>query len=232
MSDDYERYGDYDDIEEDAPKGKRSPIALILKILIGVVCVGVVGLLAFRMIIFNNYPDVVTDIYFDDELAEYYNLHNGSIGAKTQDLRAPYDDPDLGNFFCDHLIVIEGVDQLQITVRYNTGNLSRMEEALGFSLDADDADIFEYRLVDNYGRVYEKQVGRIFASQLMYRYTKLAFDDVDLSPSTGDAPEWIRLEIFVRDLDATEPYAMVPIYENNAVYSDFTPYELSSGEKP
>ena len=231
MSEDYERYGDYDDIEDDIPKGKRSPVTFILKMLIAVVCIGVVGIIAFRMIMFNNYPAAVSDVYFNDTLTEYYAAH-GTLGAKTQKLRAPYDDPDLGNFFCDHLIVIEGADQLQITVRYNTGNLSRIAESLGMELDADDPDLFTFRLVDNYGREYEDIGGRIFASQLMYRYTKLVFDGVDFAPTGDAAPEWIRLEIFIAGMDSTEPYAMVPIYENNEVYSDFEPYELSEKEKP
>lgn len=231
MADDYERYGDYDDIEEDAPKGKKSPIALVLKALIALVCIGVVGIIAFRMIIFNNYPAAVKNVYFTDELKEYYAAH-GTIGAKTQKLRAPYDDPDLGNFFCDHLIVVEGIDQLQITVRYNTGNISRMSDDLGLELDPDNADIFTFRLVDNYGRVYDDIGGRVFASQLMYRYTKLVFDGVDFSPELDAAPEWIRLEIFIAGMEGEEPYAMVPVYENNEVYSAFEAYELSEGEKP
>ena len=231
MADDYERYGDYDEIDEDLPKGKRSPVAFILKLLVAVVCIGVVGILVFRMIIFNSYPAPVRDVYFNDTLKDYYAAH-GTIGAKTQKLRAPYDDPDLGNFFCDHLIVIEGIDQLQITVRYNTGNLSRMAESLGMELDPDNADLFTYRLTDNYGRVYDDIGGRVFASQLMYRYTKLVFDGVDFSPAEDDAPEWIRLEIFITGVDGSEPYAMVPIYENNADYNSFEPYELSAGEIP
>lgn len=232
MADDYERYGDYDNIEDDAPRGSRSRVGLILKLLVGLVCFGVVGILVFRIILFNNYPAAVKEVYFNDTLTDYYNAHSGSIGAKTQKLRAPYDDPDKGTFFCDHLIVIEGADQLQITVRYNTGNLKRMSEELGVSLDADDAALFSYRLVDNYGMVYEDIGGRIFASQMMYRYTKLVFDGVDFNPDSDTAPEWIRLEVFVGESATGEPYAMIPIYENNEDYNSFTDYELSSEEKP
>lgn len=228
---DYERYGDYDDIEEDSPKSKN-PVVIILKVLVAVVCIGVVGLIAFRLIAFNSYPANVKNIYFNDKLTAYYESVDGNIGAKTQKLRAPYDDPDLGNFFCDHLIVIEDADQLQITVRYNKGNVGRISEGLGVELDIDDPEIFKYRLVDNYGRVYSDIGGTQFASRLMYRYNKLVFDNVDLTPEEGNAPEWIRLEIFVRGTSEDEPYSMVPIYENNADFSDFSDYELSEKEKP
>ena len=228
---DYERYGDYNDIEEDAPKSK-SPVMLILKILIAVVCVGVVGLLAFRLIIFNAYPDSVKNIFFNEKLTAYYNEHSGNIGAKTQDIYAPYDDNEEGNFFCDHLVVIEGAEQLQITVRYNTGNLERISEQVGIALDDNDPSIFEFRLVDNYERVYTNIGGSAFDKMFNYRYQKLVFDDVKFDYADGTHPEWIRLEVFVKGYDSEEPYAMICIYENNERYSEFSDYKLSSKETP
>ena len=65
--DDLERYGDYNEYEDDIPKSK-SKVVLVLKILIAVVCVSVIGLFAFRMIMFNYYPESVKNIYFTDKL--------------------------------------------------------------------------------------------------------------------------------------------------------------------
>ena len=229
---DYERYADYNDIEEDRPKSK-SPVLLILKIITALVCLSVVGVLAFRMIIFSSYPDSVKNIYFNDPLTAYYESTDGNIGAKTQNLRFPYDDEDLGNFFCDHLIVIDEINQLQITVRYNTGSLKRIAEENGVSeLNADDPTIFSYRLCDNYGRVYLTDGSSVFDEQVMYRYHKLVFDGVNFAPDAeGKFPEWIRLEITVTG-DADSKVYMVPVYENNETYDDFSEYKLSSKEKP
>lgn len=240
---DYERYGDYNDIEDDAPKSKN-PVIIILKIFIAIVCISVIGIIVFRMILFSTYPKEVGNIYFNDALTAYYNENGGEIGAKTQDLRAPYDDPDKGNFFCDKLIVIEELGQLQITVRYNTGNLIRMAEELSIpALDPDSSDLFSYRICINYGNgggedeyyhVYNDNVtAEVFASRVMYRYEKIVFDGIEFSADeNGYHPEWIRLEVFVNGVESAEPYAKIPIYENNSAFSDFKDYELSRKEKP
>ena len=230
---DMERYGDYNEIDE-PPKKQVNIVLLILKILTGVVCLAVVGVLGFRLILFNNYPDSMKNLYFNDTLTEYYNLTGGEIGAKTQDLRAKYDDPDRANFFCDNLIVIEGADQLQISVRYNASNLVDIANELKLEpLDDMDPDIFTFRLYDNNQKIYSDVTSVVFESNMMYRYQKLVIDGVELSDDgSGIYPEWIRLEIFVKGQESAEPYAMVAIYENNSEYSNFTDYELSESEKP
>ena len=123
---DFERYSDYNDYDDYEPRGK-SRIGLILKILVGVVIISVVGLIAFRIIIFNSYPDSVENIYFNDKLTAYYNEKGGEIGALTQNMRAEYDDPDEGNFFAGNLIVIPGINQLQMSLRYNTSLMAEIE---------------------------------------------------------------------------------------------------------
>ena len=124
---DFERYSDYNDYEDDEPRGK-SRIGLVLKLLVGVVIISVVGLIAFRIIIFNSYPDSVENIYFNDKLTAYYNEKGGEIGALTQNMRAEYDNPDEGNFFAGNLIVIPGIDQLQMSLRYNTSLMAEIEK--------------------------------------------------------------------------------------------------------
>ena len=229
---DYERYGDYNEIEEDGGKSKN-PVIIIIKALIALVCITVVGVLAFRMVIFNTYPEGARTLYYNDTLTDYYRSTDGNLGAVTQDLRFPYDDEDLGNFFCDYLVVIKGADQLQITARYNTASLPRLAQENGLeAIDGEDKNAFTYRLRDNLGRVYDEvTVGR-FESQVMYRYARLVFDGVDLEPdSEGKYPEWIRLEITVTGGDATKVY-MVPIYENNEDYKLFSDYVPKKSEVP
>ena len=58
---DIERYGDYNEVDE-APGG-GGKVALILKIAIVALCAVVVGLILFRVILFNYYPKSIKDIY-------------------------------------------------------------------------------------------------------------------------------------------------------------------------
>ena len=235
---DMERYGDYTEYEDDIPKSK-SKFLLVMKILVALVCFSVVGILAFRLIIFNYYPDSVEKIYFTDNLKAYYNETNGEIGAKTQNLRAPYDNPDVANFFCDNLIIVEGAGELQVSVRYNLSTLENIEAKYGLeNLDADDSELLSFRLC---GSVYSSEVGdgveEIIAeapsyvgmdSAMMYRYFKLAFDGIDFNREIF----WMRIEIFVKGQTDDEPFAMIPIYENHETYNIFEEYELSGKERP
>lgn len=231
---DLERYGDYNEYEDDEPK-KKGPIGLILKILIGVVCFAVIALLGARLILFNYYPDSIENIYFNEKLAGYYASTDGKIGAKTQNLSAPYDDPDVGNFFCDNLIVIPEINQLQISVRYNVSLMATIKEKYGVDLSADD-ELFEFSLslipIDG----SDKQpiaTGTLSYSKtesfMMYRYYKLVFDDVQLT--VPDCKEvWIRLEIRLKDVAEAQPYHVL-IYEDTAK-TPFDNYKLSSKERP
>ena len=72
---DMERYGDYNDIDE--PK-KKSAVGLIIKIIAAVLCITVVGTLAFRIITFNYYPESMKRLYFDDTLTDYYRDTDGN----------------------------------------------------------------------------------------------------------------------------------------------------------
>ena len=230
---DMERYGDYNEIDEPPVKSKNI-FLIVLKVLTALCCLGVVGILGFRMILFNNYPATIENIYFNDNLTEYYNATAGDIGAKTQNLRAKYDDPDKGRFFCDNLIVIAGAEQLQISLRYNASNLSDIREELKLAEPLDDAnpDILSFRLVDNNGQIYNEVSVVAFKSKMMYRYYKIVADGIDFDGNGETYPEWIRLEIFVEGQTSEEPFAMVAIYENHEDYNEFTDYIIKDSDKP
>ena len=227
--DNYERYGDYNDDEELEEQG-RSPLTLILKILCAIVCIFTIFLLGYRIYLSEHTPKEVADIAFTDDLLTYYEAMGGDIDAKTQTLRFSYDDEKRGTFFADHLIVIEGIDEMQITLRYNVSTLSYLEEKYKVEgLDPDDSTYLSFRLTDNYGRVYDEVAYRATGSLAMYRFVKLAFSDVDITPDEN-VPEWIRLEIFFGE--ESEPYSYILIYENNDKYSGLEDYRLSGGERP
>ncbi len=229
-----ERYSDYNDYEIDAPKSKN-PVIIAIKLLIGLVCFSVIGVLVFRMIFFNYYPDKIKNIYFTDNLSAYYVKMNGDIDAKTQSLRFPYDNADTANFICDNLIIISGAGELQVSVRFNNSALSAMAEKSSYEvLEGNDPELLSFRLVDNYGKVYETLALKEYDSALMYHYYKLSFVGIKFDDyGDGTYPEWIRLEVFVKgQLDTEKPFAMVPVYENNAEYSKFDDYILKDEEKP
>ena len=215
---DYERYGDYNEIEEDAPKS-NNPVMLILKILTAVICIGVVGFLAFRLFIFNSYPDSVKGLYVNDELAAHYAEVGDEIRIKTQSLRYPYDNEDEGNFFCSNLIVIPEINQLQITARFNVSLMDSIKEKYGVELNPDAENLFTFKLsviplsVEGSAPI---STGTLSVSEsdklMMYRYYKLVFDDVDFSIE-GEEEIWIRLEIFINGVEMENPY-MILVYED------------------
>lgn len=233
--DDMERYSDYNEYEDDEPK-KKSRVGLVFKILIGVVCLSVAGILAFRIIIFNHYPDSMKNLYFNDRLTAFYNEKDGEIGALTQNLRAEYDDPDDGNFFADHLIVIPEISQLQIALRYNVSLMDTIKEDYGIELTGDNKEFFDFKLSviplsqDDGTAIATGTLSAVETDKLlMYRYYKLVFDDVDFTiPEEEEV--WIRLEISIRGVEMEKPY-MILIYEDTKD-SDFEEYSLSSKEKP
>lgn len=229
---DIERYGDYNEVDE-APGGNKNPVAILLKGLIIAICLMVVGVIAFRLILFNYYPKEIKNVYFNDELTALYEANDGDIGALTQSLRAPYDDPDFASFFADNLIIIKDIGQLQLSVRYNSSIFDSIEQKYGPRLDGEAADLFTFELE----RVpYEGEAQAIGTldysacdSMLMYTYYKLVFDGVDFLPD-GES-DWIRLKITVNAIPSADPYYIL-IYENTAEYSAFGEYELSGKEKP
>jgi hypothetical protein len=232
--DDLERYGDYNETEDDIPRGK-SHVGLILKILVGVVCISVIAVLAFRLVLFNSYPDSMENIYFNDKLTAYYNETNGDIGALTQSLSTPYDDPDEGNLFCDNLIVIPGINQLQISVRYNVSLMESIKEKYGVELDPDGKDLFTFKLsiipfTEENKPIATGTVSVPFTeSKMMYRYIKLVVDDVDFEAG-GAEHFWIRLETYINGVEMEKPYENL-IYQDDEG-SKFSKYGLSSKEKP
>ncbi len=248
---DMERYGDYNDTDDayeyDEEGVKRTKwLSLIIKIVIFSLTAIIVAFLGFRIWLFNYYPESVSDFAFTDSLIAYVN-GGGIIDAKTQDIRFPYDDPDLGNFFAENLIIVEDAGNLQITLRYNASAIKDIEERYGISgLDASDSDLFSFRLYRNNEKVPEGQeqnpdyqftdndiVGEVEYVKddglLMYHYKKIVFKDVDFgSIQDKDGPKWLALAIYVRGATDDSPYSKILIYENNADYSVFTSYPVSS----
>ena len=235
---DIERYGDYNEIDE-APGGNKSRTVFLLKALIIGLCLLVVGVVLFRVILFNYYPKKIKNIYFNDELTALYEAKDGEINAITQTMRAPYDDPDFASFMADHLIVIKEAGQLQLSIRYNSSFFDTVEEEYGVKLDKDSDELFTFALERVPFAESEDEASEAYvigeldyscnAKVLMYTYYKLVFDGVEFLDE--DTSDWIRLKITLNDIPEAKPYYIL-VYENTDDYSSFTDYELSAKEKP
>ena len=232
---DMERYGDYNEVDESPSK---NPVTMLLKGVLAAVCFAVIGFLAFRIFLFNYYPAEIKDLYFNNTLTEYYNAHGGDMEVLTQELRAPYDDEDDGNFFCDNLFVIRDADQLQVSLRYNDAIEAIFLEKYGIDISEAGFDAFTFRLVRN--PVTEEGEPVLLAenpeiitdSLMMYRYAKLVFDGVEFGLDAGEnKAEWIRLEIELKGTEKSTVF-MIPVYENNVDYASFDEYKLSAKERP
>ena len=234
--DDLERYGDYNEIDEPP---KKSPMLLILKIAVAVICAVVIGFLAFRLFLFNHSPETMKKLCFTATLTAYYNETDGKIGALTQELRTPYDDEEEGNFFCNNLIVIPGCDELQVSVRFNKSLAVTLKEEYGFDgFDPENEEQFTFRLwrdgtsAEDAGCEVGTLTCAVWESYSMYRHCKLVFDGVDFDGGEAGEPiEWIRLEIFIDGVEKKEPF-MVLVYENHEGFSKFDDYKPSRGERP
>ena len=234
--DDMERYGDYNEFDEPPSKSKNIPLTVI-KVMAAVAIAAVIALLGFRIILFNYYPDSMKKLYLTDGISELYSERGGNIEILTQNLRAPYDDADDGNFFCDNLIVVREAGELQISLRYNESVIANIEKKLKLSgLSADDPELFSFRLYMSGESENEADhlIGELAAepirdSLLMYRYYKLAFKNIPFGEGDNKI-EWIRLEIFVKGQADSVPFAKIPIYEDNKDYSTFNEYKLSPDE--
>lgn len=230
---DMERYGDYNEYEEDIPK-RRGGVLLLLKLTAILICLATVGIIGYRLYLFEYYPAKIKSFLFTENLTAHYRETGEPLTVKTQSLRFPYDDNEEGNFFCDHLYVIPAAGELQISARYNEAALRDIAAHYGMDTLEAAIDTFTFRLTDNEGRDYGAPSHIECDAFAMYHYYKLAFDGIafDAPSDGGEAPKWIRLEIFVKGADDEKPFSYVPIYENNEDYASFTDYKIDQKEYP
>ena len=226
---DLERYSDDNAIDDELEEGNGGAGKIILKILVAVCCILVIGVLGVRIFLSEHTPASMKNLAHTDSVVSYLKEKGGNAVVKTQSIRFSYDDEKNGTFFAENLILLPEIDHLQITLRYNESTFAVLEEKYGLEnlAAAHQKELLSFRLKDNYERVYEGVVYEEVDQLAMYRYFKLAFDGVDLDPEEN-APEWIRLEIFVGE--ETEPFSYILIYENHEEYNAFSDYRLKKEE--
>ena len=132
---DMERYGDYTEFEDDQPK-KKTAVGTILSVIVAIVCTAVLCVLGLRVLVSGYYPKDMKRLFFNETLTAYYNENGGDIGAKSLEIRYPYDDAEDGKFFAGNLIFIPGANQMQFTVRLNKNVYKELSEKYGIEEDS------------------------------------------------------------------------------------------------
>ena len=204
---DYERYGDYNDIDDDDRPRGRHPVLRLLRILITVALFLFCGFLAFRLIVAEYYPRDLRAFRMTPALTAY--AETNEISTEKVKISVPYDNNVRASFIADNLIVERGSGAVQFTLRLSKYTMTRLAETTGEDFgEKPDETPFTVRLLDNLGNTYEKtdQIGR---SYLWYRAVKYCFDGVTL-----DGVVWIRADVYLAsDPDAAEPYASIPVLD-------------------
>ena len=208
---------------------------IVKKILVAAVFL-MAGLLFLRFGLEAHYPSGMRALLPTEPIRAAY-AENGSLTAKTQEIRIPYEDPDVGLFFADYLAVIPESGSVQVTIRWNRSTLTRLAEKYGAAFDPEAESPFTYRIFcaradggetilsgeneitgDSY-RPYTSKKDRM----AMYRYERLAFEGVEL-----DGVSWIRIEIYHA---ASETYeGAIVFYEDHEDYNIFSDYTVKESE--
>ena len=242
----------YEHIDEiyNGEKKERGPLGWIMWILLITAIAGICAMVLFRIFSQKYYPAEMKELAFNQTLSAHYAEKNGEIEVYTQKIRAPYDDPDEGNFFSSHLLLIPKAEQLQVTLRYNDGRFAALQEEYGeTALPNDQAFIF--RLQSSDGSTYEL-ANQSRDEALMYTYLKLTFDGVkiplpeDCTITVGENGReigslYMTVDVYLAGIE--EPIARLPVYETHIENKDKSgdyhlyeyavkAYSLSKGERP
>ena len=203
---DYERYGDYDEID-DGNTGRKRPVLRLLKILVSVALFLFCGFLVFRMVVAEYYPRDLRVFRMTPALTAYAETHD--LEPEKLKISVPYDDNVRASFIADNLLIEREAGAVQFTLRLSRDTMMKLGETLGEDLGTKpDESYFIVSLYDDLGNRYQKteQIGR---TVLWYRAVKYCFDGVDFM-----GVSWIRADVYlVSDPDAAEPYASIPVID-------------------
>ena len=204
---DYERYGDYNNVDDDGKYGRRRPILRLLKILVTVTLFLFSGFLVFRLIVAEYYPRELRGLRMTEPLSAY--AESNDLSPEKLKINVPYDNNVRANFIADNLVIERETGAVQFTLRLSRDTMARLSETVGEDVGKQpDESYFIVTLCDDLGNRYEKtdQIGR---SYLWYRAVKYCFDGVRF-----DGVGWIRADVYLSSApDAAEPYASIPVLD-------------------
>ncbi len=174
----------------------------VFKALCTLVIVGVIGLLAWRIIDLAIDPKVIKTITPNERLCEAYKEHGDRLTLYYQEQNEyTQEDKNYGYFATCNSVFIDEADQLQFTLRYNNSTLEYT--ARDYYLDeipSREAEVFDVSILvmydltpdneeDNdgktpeavrYERFYPSDTG-ISYQKTLYNYRKFVFDGVEMT---------------------------------------------------
>jgi len=191
-------------------------IALVFVLLIG------------RIVIANYYPASMETYRISDAYRSLASEEHMPT-VYRQGLRISYDDHDKGKyarFMANHQYYCPETGELQITVRYNSSTLERLQE--DFELESVPANeplsLFDFSISDNYGNRAYLTASEV-EHKFMYTYLKLTFTGIDF-----DVSDWLRVDIcYTGELDREKPYGSIVVYERELL-PDSVVHEVSYSE--
>lgn len=221
-------------------------IAFIFKLICSLVIVGVVGVLAWRIIASGD-PSSMKALIPNKTLCEAYEENNGSLTLFTQ----KYDtitraEHNSGYFSVTDAVFVEEAQQAQIIFRYNNSTLKHVKEDKGLSeIPSRDEDIFDVTLVivrdltpdnlddntedsENISRERIKPDPNILSEKKnLYNFRKMFFDGVSIDETVIA----VCIEIYyVEEINdyMQESYGTLRIYHRESENKDVS---LSSKDK-
>ncbi|MBO5788436.1 MAG: hypothetical protein J6R42_00665 [Clostridia bacterium] len=243
---DYERYSDYNHIGEDNIEDVYPPplwikiLRVMFRVMLISVCVLVCGILGFRLILSGWYPAAMKRLHVTEPMRAVI-AEKGELDVYTQTLVVPYEDRATGFFIADNMFLVKDTGSLQISVRTNVKQYSRIAEHYKVECPEDLTDFLVFTLHYNNQNdadstntpteiieITYTPTKIMKESHMGYDYYKICFDGISLA----DNIPWYRLNIHIKGYEDTEkiPAASIVIYENNPEYSKFTPYTPSKKE--
>ncbi len=139
-------------------------------------------------------------------------------GKLTVKRLTEYQDPELSSlFFISKIYHTEEIGQLQFMIRYNTLNQDYKD-----MLDEDGKAEFVFELTDNEGTHYTKYQ-YITDSALMYKYFRIAFEDVELSYLSK-----LHLKIYLVTDDGDVHVGSCIVWEKDVPSRDYDPGKSSA----
>lgn len=158
----------FDPVEEEITPKPLKLLGRIIKITLVSALILMLGWLTLRACYQDGTP----------KMKKYMWTDSTANIAKSGDIKVyrllEYNDPELSRlFFIDRVYYTENNSQLQFMLRYNT--LSNYYKELDFS----EGDRFEFELTDGEGKHYT-DYSFITDEGLMYKYFRVAFDNVDV----------------------------------------------------
>ena len=142
----------------------------------------------------------------------------GKNGELTVKRLTEYQDPKLSSlFFISRIYHTEEIGQLQFMIRYNTLNQDYKD-----MLDDDGKAEFVFELTDNEGTHYTKYQ-YITDSALMYKYFRIAFEDVELSYLSQ-----LHLKIYLVTDNGDVHVGSCIVWEKDVPVRDYDPGKASA----